>query len=180
MSRVSDELAPDVGRDRSGGSIVRSPTPGAPLFVDAWLRDTEGRPIAGAEVDIWHSSPEGLYENEDSKQAEMNLRGQFVTDDEGRFEQHFAFFQLINVGRIVIDTRAGDDVVRADPGFLLNGQEWGIKPGDFQRGAVALLEIHGGPGNNQLFGGAGPDTIVGGPGHDFIVGGGGGDRPRRP
>jgi hydroxyquinol 1,2-dioxygenase len=43
----------------NGGSIVRSPTPGPALFVDAWFRDREGNPIAGAEVDIWHSSPEG-------------------------------------------------------------------------------------------------------------------------
>ena len=35
----------------------------------------------------WHSSPEGLYENQDPAQAEMNLRGRFVTDDAGRF--HF-------------------------------------------------------------------------------------------
>ena len=29
---------------------------------------------------MWHSSPEGLYENQDPGQAEMNLRGRFVTD----------------------------------------------------------------------------------------------------
>ena len=49
----------------NGGSIVRSPTPGPAMFVDAWFRDTKGNPIVGAEVDIWHSSPEGFYENQD-------------------------------------------------------------------------------------------------------------------
>jgi catechol 1,2-dioxygenase len=68
----------------SGGSIVRSPTPGPTLFVNAWFRDAAGRPVAGAEVDIWQSSPEGLYENQDPKQADMNLRGKFHTDAEGR------------------------------------------------------------------------------------------------
>lgn len=72
-------------RTKNGDSIVRSPTLGDPLFVHARVEDRQGRPIAGAEVDIWHSSPEGLYENEDSKQVAMNLRGQFVTDAEGRF-----------------------------------------------------------------------------------------------
>ena len=67
----------------NGGSIVRSPTPGPALFVDAWFRDRHGRPIAGAEVDIWHSSPEGFYENQDPVQADMNLRGKFVTDADG-------------------------------------------------------------------------------------------------
>ena len=39
----------------------------------------------GAEVDVWHASPVGLYENQDPEQAEMNLRGKFTTDAEGRF-----------------------------------------------------------------------------------------------
>jgi len=43
------------------------------------------QPIAGAEVDVWHSSPEGRYENQDPGQAEMNLRGRFLTDHKGRF-----------------------------------------------------------------------------------------------
>jgi catechol 1,2-dioxygenase len=69
----------------NGGSIVRSPTPGAALFVNARVRDTAGRPIAGAEVDVWHSSPEGFYEQQDPKQADMNLRGKFTTDEDGAF-----------------------------------------------------------------------------------------------
>jgi hydroxyquinol 1,2-dioxygenase len=68
----------------NGGSIVRSPTPGPALFVDASFRDTDGKPVAGAEVDIWQSSPEGFYENQDPAQADMNLRGKFTTDKDGR------------------------------------------------------------------------------------------------
>ena len=71
----------------NGGSIVRSRTPGPALLVDAWFRDDSGRPIAGAEVDVWHSSPEGFYENQDPVQADMNLRGKFLTDADG----HIAF-----------------------------------------------------------------------------------------
>ena len=70
-------------RIESGGSIVRSPTPGAPIFVTARVTDPQGAPVAGAEVDVWHASPEGLYENQDLRQAEMNLRGKFITDDDG-------------------------------------------------------------------------------------------------
>jgi protocatechuate 3,4-dioxygenase beta subunit len=69
----------------SGDSLVRSPTPGAELFVSVSLEDANGLPVAGAEVDIWHSSPEGLYENQDPQQADMNLRGRFVSDEKGRF-----------------------------------------------------------------------------------------------
>src|SRR3990172_7315038 len=72
-------------RTENGGSIVRSPTPGPALFVNAVVRDRNGAPIAGAEVDVWHSSPEGFYEQQDPKQAPMNLRGKFMTDAQGRF-----------------------------------------------------------------------------------------------
>jgi hydroxyquinol 1,2-dioxygenase len=68
----------------NGASIVRSPTPGPPLFVNALVKDSTGAPVADAEVDVWHSSPEGFYENQDPVQANMNLRGKFRTDAEGR------------------------------------------------------------------------------------------------
>ncbi|MDC7742201.1 intradiol ring-cleavage dioxygenase [Rhizobium binxianense] len=72
-------------RVENGGTIIRSETPGTPLFVHAKVVDRGGKPIPGAEIDVWHASPVGLYENQDPDQAEMNLRGKFTTDDEGRF-----------------------------------------------------------------------------------------------
>ncbi|MFB9947506.1 dioxygenase [Rhizobium puerariae] len=72
-------------RVANGGSIVRSETPGESLFVNARVVDGGGNPVASAEVDVWHASPVGLYENQDPEQAEMNLRGKFITDDDGRF-----------------------------------------------------------------------------------------------
>ncbi len=89
----------------NGGSIVRSPTPGPALFVKAWFKDTAGRPIAGAEVDIWQSSPDGFYENQDPAQADMNLRGKFITDAEG----HIAFRSVKPAGYpIPIDGPVGE------------------------------------------------------------------------
>jgi catechol 1,2-dioxygenase len=70
---------------KSGESIVRSPTPGPALFVTAWVRDNSGKAVADAEVDVWQSSPEGFYENQDPLQADMNLRGKFRTDANGGF-----------------------------------------------------------------------------------------------
>jgi catechol 1,2-dioxygenase len=72
-------------RTENGASIVRSPTPGPDLFVSGRVVDRDGLPVAEAEVDIWHASPAGFYENQDSTQAPMNLRGKFTTDAEGRF-----------------------------------------------------------------------------------------------
>jgi hydroxyquinol 1,2-dioxygenase len=96
-------------RTENGGSIVRSPTPGPALFVKAWFRDVQGRPVAGAEVDIWQSSPEGFYENQDPGQADMNLRGKFTTDAQG----HIAFRSVKPAGYpIPVDGPVGD-VLRA-------------------------------------------------------------------
>ncbi|BEP33157.1 dioxygenase [Variovorax sp. V59] len=70
-----------------GDSIARSGTPGLPLVVAGTVRDAQGEPIAGATVDVWQASPIGLYENQDPAQEDMNLRGRFTTDAQGRF--HF-------------------------------------------------------------------------------------------
>ena len=67
----------------NGGSIVRSPTPGPRVYVELHYRDTAGKPLGGVEVDVWHASTVGLYESQDSEQAEMNLRGKFTTDADG-------------------------------------------------------------------------------------------------
>ena len=49
------------------------------------MRDAVGQPVPDAEVDVWQSSPVGLYENQDPTQADMNLRGKFVTAKDGSF-----------------------------------------------------------------------------------------------
>jgi protocatechuate 3,4-dioxygenase beta subunit len=72
-------------RTENGRSIVRSPTPGPELFVACEVVDVAGKPLADVEVDVWQSSPVGLYENQDDTQADMNLRGKFTTDAAGRF-----------------------------------------------------------------------------------------------
>jgi len=93
----------------SGDTLVRSPTPGPGIAVDVTVTDQQGRPVAGAEVDVWHSSPDGLYENQDPAQAEMNLRGRFITDAAGSF--HFRSVKPAGYP-IPIDGPVGD-LVRA-------------------------------------------------------------------
>ena len=95
----------DSPRTENGGSIVRSATPGPALFVKAWLRDVKGSPIEGAEVDVWQSSPEGFYENQDPVQADMNLRGKLMTDENG----HFSFRSVKPAGYpIPVDGPVGE------------------------------------------------------------------------
>lgn len=67
----------------NGGSILRSPTPGPRLYGCFTFVDQQGAPIEGLEVDIWHASPVGLYENQDESQADYNLRGKFLTGPDG-------------------------------------------------------------------------------------------------
>ena len=95
----------DSPATENGGSIVRSPIPGEPIFVNAWIKDPQGQPIAGAEVDVWHSSTEGYYENQDPAQADMNLRGKFTSDADG----HIAFRSIKPAGYpIPVDGPVGD------------------------------------------------------------------------
>jgi catechol 1,2-dioxygenase len=96
-------------RIENGGTLLQSPTPGEPLFFSGRVQDAQGAPVAGAEVDVWHSSPIGLYENQDTEQAEMNLRGVFTTDGDGRFA-----FRSIKPGAYPVpDTGPAGDLLRA-------------------------------------------------------------------
>lgn len=72
-------------RCADGASLLQSPTPGPRLTFKGFVKDRAGAPVAGAEVDVWHSSPVGLYENQDPTQAQMNLRGRFTTLADGSF-----------------------------------------------------------------------------------------------
>ncbi|QHE87380.1 dioxygenase family protein [Hydrogenophaga sp. BPS33] len=70
-----------------GESVATADTPGAPLLVKGRVCSLDGSPLVGARVETWQASPQGLYENQDPEQEDMNLRGVFLTDAQGRF--HF-------------------------------------------------------------------------------------------
>ncbi|MCC8395929.1 catechol 1,2-dioxygenase [Paraburkholderia sp. MMS20-SJTR3] len=93
----------------NGGSIVRCESPGVPIFVNAWVRDTAGQPVAGAQVDVWHTSAEGFYENQDPGQAEMNFRGKFTTDADG----HISFRSIKPAGYPIPLSGPVGDLLRA-------------------------------------------------------------------
>ncbi|TMH37910.1 MAG: hypothetical protein E6H66_01155 [Betaproteobacteria bacterium] len=62
--------------------IERAPNPRFREIMS--IKDLQRRPVADAEVDVWNTSAEGLYENQDPTQADMNLRGKFKTGPDGR------------------------------------------------------------------------------------------------
>ncbi|MBO0344329.1 catechol 1,2-dioxygenase [Roseibium sp. CAU 1637] len=74
--------APHCGH---GESIARSSTSGDPLILKGRVLDVNGAPIAGAKLDVWQASPDGLYENQDREQDDFNLRGLFTTNKDGEY-----------------------------------------------------------------------------------------------
>jgi catechol 1,2-dioxygenase len=67
-----------------GASIARDGTPGMPVQVSGRVI-CAGQPIGGAVVDIWQADPRGMYDNQIEGLEDMNLRGRFRTDADGRF-----------------------------------------------------------------------------------------------
>ncbi|KAK9423035.1 putative Intradiol ring-cleavage dioxygenase [Seiridium unicorne] len=49
------------------------------------LSTATGQPIPNAIVDAWEAGPNGMYEQQDPGQPDMNLRGRFRTDEQGRY-----------------------------------------------------------------------------------------------
>ena len=61
---------------------------GIPLVLEGQVRDIDGTPLGGSEVDIWHADADGYYSGFAPHLPDGNLRGVVVTDEEGRFEIH--------------------------------------------------------------------------------------------
>jgi catechol 1,2-dioxygenase len=59
---------------------------GEPLLVTGRVLDPEGKPVAGALLDVWQANDDGFYDvQQKGVQPDMNLRGLFRTDGDGRF-----------------------------------------------------------------------------------------------
>ena len=59
---------------------------GEPMVVTGRVTDTAGKPIAGALLDVWQANDDGFYDvQQKGIQPDMNLRGLFTTDADGRY-----------------------------------------------------------------------------------------------
>jgi protocatechuate 3,4-dioxygenase beta subunit len=58
---------------------------GEPAIVSGTVSDSSGNPLANVEIDVWQSDDIGFYDIQDVNQPEMNLRGVFKTDADGKF-----------------------------------------------------------------------------------------------
>jgi hydroxyquinol 1,2-dioxygenase len=66
-----------------GANISRNTADGIPCIVSGTIKDTRGRPIAGAKLDVWQAGADGFYDSQ--KGDAMNLRGIFTADRQGKF-----------------------------------------------------------------------------------------------
>ena len=55
------------------------------MFLEGQVVDVDGKPIAGATVDLWHANTQGNYSYFDKSQSDYNLRRRIITDAEGRY-----------------------------------------------------------------------------------------------
>ena len=78
------------------------------VLVEGYVRDTDGKPLAGVTLDIWEDAPNGLYENHDPNQPEYNLRGRFETDEDG----HFALRAVRPVPYPIPDNETAGELIR--------------------------------------------------------------------
>jgi hydroxyquinol 1,2-dioxygenase len=70
---------------RANGDAITHDLGAQPLLVSGHVRDTAGRPLPGATVDIWQNATNRLYAVQDDEQSPENLRGRFRTDGDGAF-----------------------------------------------------------------------------------------------
>jgi protocatechuate 3,4-dioxygenase beta subunit len=82
-----------------GASILESGDPGPRVTMRGCVRDTAGRPITGATVDVWQNASNKLYAVQDPEQDPNNLRGRFRTSERGSF----SFFTVRPVAYAIPD-----------------------------------------------------------------------------
>ena len=68
-----------------GGNIAHLDQEGVPTLVAGRVLDLDGRPIAGAVLDVWQAQTSGLYDSQDAALDGLHMRGKFRTDAEGRY-----------------------------------------------------------------------------------------------
>ena len=55
------------------------------LLAEGVIKDTEGNPIPGAQLDIWQTAPNGLYASQDEEQDTYSFHGLMTVGEDGRY-----------------------------------------------------------------------------------------------
>jgi catechol 1,2-dioxygenase len=78
--------APEQGA--TGTVPMREDETGTPPTWTGTLTSTDGRPLEGAAIEIWHADDDGYYSQFAPGLPEWNLRGTFTLGADGAFEIH--------------------------------------------------------------------------------------------
>lgn len=70
---------------RQAGERLDEMPSGEPAWVHGRVFSTDGRPLAGAELDVWQNGDNELYAVQDPEAPEDHLRGRFITDADGAY-----------------------------------------------------------------------------------------------
>jgi len=66
------------------GADMSDGLPGEPLYVHGVVRDLDGKPIAGAVLDVWQADGDGAYESQ-LDVDEARLRAKYTTAEDGSY-----------------------------------------------------------------------------------------------
>jgi hydroxyquinol 1,2-dioxygenase len=67
------------------GGDMSDGVPGTPLYVHGVVRDLDGKPVAGAVLDVWQADTEGAYEAQLPDIDEARLRAKYMTREDGSY-----------------------------------------------------------------------------------------------
>jgi hydroxyquinol 1,2-dioxygenase len=70
--------------ERASGENMTRGAPGEPLFITGVVRGLEGKPLAGAVLDVWQTDGEGLYEAQRDVTGPW-MRGLYRTGADGKY-----------------------------------------------------------------------------------------------
>ena len=80
---------PDAPEQGATGSVpMREDEGGTPLVWTGTVTSTDGTPLDGAKVELWHADADGFYSQFAPNIPEWNLRGSFTVGPDGAFEIH--------------------------------------------------------------------------------------------
>lgn len=75
---VDDSPHVELGGDIAGGA------PGQPCWVEGTVTDAEGRPVAGARIEVWEADEDGFYDVQYTDDRTSG-RGHVFSDDDGGY-----------------------------------------------------------------------------------------------
>src|ERR1700741_2161590 len=69
------------------GTDISAKLAGERMFVQSRVTDTNGKPLPGVPVDVWHADDDGFYDSQKPTYATQgpSSRARFITDADGRF-----------------------------------------------------------------------------------------------